>query len=386
MVTRVPRTYIAILAAALALSACGEVQLLPAGEFSARDGRPGPGKKWVVTDADGQRLAEKLCAQSVQTEFLFDIDHQTIRAEANGQPAPAAGWATRFEWRAGKGLFATDVRWTESALKAIEAGEYRYISPVIAFDSASGRVVGVQMAAITNFPALLGMEPIGQALSARLGAQYLPDETESSMKLLAALAALFALPASATEDDAIKAVTTFKAEADAAKAKPAALSGQVVTALGLQAGADEKAALSAITALQAKAQGADATTATTIAALQGQLATLTAQAAEREVDQVVQAALSAGKLVPAQVDWARKQGKADLSMLKAYIDSAPVIAKLQAQTGGRDPSGGGDSEHSAEALAGKALAYQAEQAKAGITVTTAQAVLHVNKGPAPAAT
>jgi phage I-like protein len=381
------------------LSASADVQLLPAGEFVARDGRPGNGKTWKLSDAAGKQMAADLTALAAKTKFLFDYDHQTIRAEANGQKAPAAGWATTFEWRAGQGLFATNVEWTKSALVAINAGEYAYVSPVIAFNQADGRVVGVQMAAITNYPALLGMEPLGQALTAQLSAQFSTDPTEPPMKLLAALAALLALPASATEDDAITAVTALKADAntptkaaicaacplmpDNKGSKTAAMSGEITKALGLKDGADVTAALGAITAL--KAAVTDPTTATTIAALQGQLATLTQAAAEREVNEVVQAALSAGKLVPAQKDWATRQGKADLGMLKAYVDSAPVIAKLQTQTGGKDPSGGGDNELSAEALAGKAVAYQTEQAKAGITVTTAQAVLHVNKGPAPAA-
>ena len=384
MASRSPRSFcIALLAASLALSASADVQLLPAGEFTARDGRPGKGKTWKLSDLDGKKIAADLTALAAKTRFLFDYDHQTIRAQLNGQKAPAAGWATTFEWRPGQGLYATNVEWTKAALVAINADEYSYVSPVIAFEESTGRVVGVQMAAITNYPAVLGMEPLGQALTAQLSAQFsTTDESESSMKLLAALAALFALPATATEDDAIKTVTAFKADADALKTKPTAFSGALVTALGLMADADETAALSAIGALKTST---DTTTATTIAALQGQLATLTAQAVDREVNEVVQAALSAGKLVPAQKDWAVKQGKADLGMLKAYVDSAPVIAKLQTQTGGKDPSGESGDGVSAEALAGKAVAYQAEQAKNGIQITTAQAVMHVNKGPAAAA-
>lgn len=389
--TRRPRSaYIALLAAAISLAAQAEVQLLPAGEFAARDGRPGLGQTWKLSDAQGRRIAADLNILATKTAFLFDYDHQTLHAEKNGQPAPAAGWATRFEWRPEQGLFATDVTWTEAAQARIKSGEYRYVSPVIAFAKSDGSVVGVLMASILNYPALLGMEPLGQALQAQLSAQFSPaDPQESPMKLLAALAALFALPATATEDEAIAAVTTFKTQADGLKAtaaKQAALSGSLLSTLGLQADASEQTALAAITTLKAKGQGTDATTATTIATLQGQLATLTAQAAERDVNELVQAALSAGKLVPAQVEWAKKQGKADIGMLKAYIDSAPVIASLQTQTRGKVPGGGeGNGEVTAEALAGKALAYQTEQAKAGIQVTTAQAVMHVNKGPAASA-
>jgi phage I-like protein len=386
MPSRAPRTaYIALLAAALSLSAQAEVQLLPAGEFAARDGRPGNGQTWKLDNAAGARLAAELTQMAAKSAFVFDYDHQTIRAEANGQPAPAAGWATQFEWRAGKGLYATDVTWTEAAQARIQSGEYRYVSPVITFAKADGRITGVLMAAVTNYPALLGMEPLGQALSAQLSAQFSTDPQEPPMKLLASLAALFALPAAATEDDALAAVTKFKTEADQARAKPVALSGQLVSALGLQAGADEKAALTAITTLQTLAKGTDTTTATTIAALQSQLATLTNAAAEAKVNEVVQAALSAGKLLPAQKAWATNLGKRDLALLQDYVAGATTVANLQSQTGGKAPGGTQDDGLDAAALAGKARAYQAEQLAAGVQISTAQAVMHVNKGPAPAA-
>ena len=203
------RLLIALLSASLSLTAAAVVQLLPAGEFAARDGRPGAGKSWTLSDAQGRQIAAALNAQSAQTRFLFDVDHQTIRAEANGQPAPAAGWATRFEWRPGQGLYALDATWTDQARGWIESGKYAYISPVITFDAA-GAVTGVLMAAITNYPALLGMD----AAVAQLNAQFLhthhqPPETD--MALLASLLAALGLPATTPETDAIAAVTALKA-------------------------------------------------------------------------------------------------------------------------------------------------------------------------------
>jgi phage I-like protein len=402
MPSRAPRTaYIALLAAALTLSAQAEVQLLPAGEFAARDGRPGNGQTWKITDAAGTRLAAELTRMAAQSAFVFDYDHQTIRAEANGQPAPAAGWATQFVWRAGTGLFATDVTWTEAAQARIQAGEYRYVSPVITFAKADGRITGVLMAAVTNYPALLGMEPLGQALSAHLSAQFLTHDPEPTVTLIEQLIATLGLKAGACETDALSAIAALKSDAntptkaaicascplmtDNKGSKAAAMSAQITTALGLKDGADVTAALAAITTLQTQAQGTDATTATTIAALQSQLATLTTAAAEAKVDEVVQAALSAGKLLPAQKAWATDLGKRDLTLLQGYVAGAPSVAALHSQTGGKAPGGTQDDGLNAEALAGKARAYQAEQLAAGVQISTAQAVMHVNKGPAPAA-
>ncbi len=96
-------------------------------------------------------------------DFVIDYEHQTIQASKNGQPAPAAGWFKRLEWREGQGLFAVDVRWTARAAAMIVAREYRYISPVFGFDPTTGEVQSLQSAAITNNPALDGLTDIAAA-------------------------------------------------------------------------------------------------------------------------------------------------------------------------------------------------------------------------------
>ncbi|ACB34511.1 conserved hypothetical protein [Leptothrix cholodnii SP-6] len=343
MPSRKPRsTYIALLAAALSLGAQAEVQLLPAGEFAARDGRPGNGKAWTLSDAQGAKLAADLTAASAKSAFVFDVDHQTLRAEVNGQPAPAAGWATQFEWRAGIGLFATDVRWTEQAQGWIEGGAYRYVSPVITFDPA-GRITGVLMAAITNYPALMGMEPIGRDLAAHLSSQFhTPTQSpETEVTLLAALIAAFGLKADANETEALNAVTALKAEAGALKDKagqPTALSGALVTALGLKPGADEAAALQAVTTLK----GGDAAALSAITALQAQVAALSAQSTGNQVEALVAQGLTDGRLLPALKDWATQLGKKDLTALQGFLSTAPkLLPGAGGQTNGVEPGADG---------------------------------------------
>jgi len=117
------------------------VQLLPAGHFKARDGRPASiaaCKDWMCGPDQAQSMVA--AATSQHNPMVIDYEHQTLNAERNGQPAPAAGWFKTMEWRAGEGLFATDVDWTPAAAKAIADGEYRYISPVFEFSSVTGEV------------------------------------------------------------------------------------------------------------------------------------------------------------------------------------------------------------------------------------------------------
>ncbi len=142
----------------------GVAQLLPAGEFRALDGRPGDGRFWRISDLEGQALAAEVNAVAARTPIVVDYDHQTLTTRGTGNLAPAAGWIRRVQWLAGKGLMAA-VEWTERARAFIRAREYRYISPVIQWDAASGRITGLLMVSLVNHPALLGMDAVLSALS-----------------------------------------------------------------------------------------------------------------------------------------------------------------------------------------------------------------------------
>lgn len=333
------RPLIAILAAALSLQAQAVVQILPAGEFAARDGRPGTGKAWRLSDAQGRALAAQLTAIAAKSAFVIDYEHQSLRSAANGQPAPAAGWATAFEWREGLGLFATDVRWTEAAKARIEADEYRYISPVIQFDERTGTVLGVINAALVNTPALLGMAPVSQAAEAALAAlsaQAAQSQTqEDSMNLLQLLIAALGLKAEATETEALSAIAALKNRAEAQPAIPQALAA----ALEIKADAPVDTAVASIAALKTRAAGGEQSTVATIAALQAQVAQLTASRHGEQVEQLVSQALKDGKLVPATVEWARNLGKADLAALQGFLAAAPALSVATPQTGGQPPAG-----------------------------------------------
>lgn len=77
----------------------------------------------------------------------------------------------------------------------------------------------------------------------------------------------------------------------------------------------------------------------TMQALQGQVAALSAQVHGREVNDLIVAALSDGRLLPAQETWARDLGTASLDKLRGYLDTAQPIAALSAtQTGGQQPA------------------------------------------------
>ncbi|WP_305965658.1 phage protease [Marinobacter salsuginis] len=121
-----------------------DIQLFPAGVFRARDGRPTGITGWRMDAASARELIA-LSGQR-QTPFVIDYEHQTLYAETSGNPAPAAGWFERLEWREGDGLYAVDVEWTARATAMIEGDEYRYLSPVFKYDK-NGAVTELLMVA-----------------------------------------------------------------------------------------------------------------------------------------------------------------------------------------------------------------------------------------------
>lgn len=329
-------TSLAVAACSMALTATRELQLLPAGAFSARDGRPTDAPGWNIDAALAQALIAAAGARS--TQYVIDYEHQTLLAKENGKPAPAAGWFSKMEWRDGVGLFAVDVEWTAAASAMIDAKEYKYVSPVIGYDKKTGAVTALYMAAITNNPAIDGMDELllaAASLRYSLPPHPTPLTLETHMdELLERLRWMLNLPISSTPDEIkvelMKLVDQIKIDNPEATAAASfhvgKLLGELRTSIvqaSLTAGIPDPAKFVPVA---------------TMLALQGQVAQLTGQLNGDKVDVAVKAALTAGKLVPAQEAWARGLGAKNIEALSAYLDSAPPIAALAGmQTSGIDP-------------------------------------------------
>lgn len=308
----------ALLIAALALSAKADVQLLPFGEFSGRDGRPGKELKWKLNNEGGAALAKLLNTKHGKVRFNLDYDHQTFRSESNGQPAPASGWGHQFEWRDDDGLYLLGVKWTARAKAMIDADEYSYISPVIVYDKKTGEIVDVINASLVNIPNL-EMHAVAEEQLARMNAldsTFINPQEKPAMKLLLAL---LGLAATATEDEAVAAFNALKLSH---QTHVSALN----SALGLKPEDGTAVATTAIATLKAQATTGDQTTQATIATLQQQVTMLSAAQNERDLKALVDQALLDGKLLPAQKDWAINMGKANLASLQSFLRDAPKVA------------------------------------------------------------
>lgn len=156
------------------------IELIPAGRFSAVDGR-GP-----FENSDPDAIVAASVARMPQVGLVLDYDHSTDLAAPEGRPAPAAGWLKQF--RVERGAIFARIEWTADAAEAVKAKKYRYISPVFEH-SKDGKVERILRAALTNNPALVNLTAISSAslvLSGDDRLESLPHLGESDSKVLMA--------------------------------------------------------------------------------------------------------------------------------------------------------------------------------------------------------
>lgn len=264
-----------------------EAQVLPAADFEAN------GKKFVINAQVAQQLIADFASKKNDT--LIDYEHQMLLSKENGKPAPAAGWFNQLEWR-NDGLYATNVSWTAAATEFLEKKEYRYTSAVFLYDVVTGEIHKFINFCLTNDPAVDGMESLAALSMDQLST--LGDLTMSTSELAALTSQVTTLQTQlAAEKDKVTALTT------------------------------EKAALTTdLTAAQKRADD---------------LETEKKQAAEaaekKQHGDLLQTALTDGKLIPAQEEWAKGLS---LQALTDYLAAAPVVEDGKRQSARKEDKKG----------------------------------------------
>lgn len=286
---------------------------------------------------DEQDMRACIEAQATYGNDL-SIDYEHGAFTANGEPRRAAGWIGGLEARP-DGLWAVRVTWTMLASEMIRNREQRYYSPAFETDDA-GHIRKVVNCALTIIPASHGLLPLVAKRKGKIQkmAKFIPadaigvivdrikalaDSTDSEpLKELAATLSDIAGQAVDSEDIADGGADDA-AEGDALP-KPAAASSE-------QAGDAEIAKLArSVTGkenpsevrgvLLAMGQGRGQAT-----ELLSRITDLETKLRKRDVDEVVRLGVKAGKLRPAQRDWATKLGMGDLESLRAFVAEAPVV-------------------------------------------------------------
>ena len=345
------------------------LRLLPIGTFRLRDGR---GPFSAASRADLQAIVERTRARLGDTQLMVDYDHQGAFAAIPGVGgrAEAAGWITQLEAR-DDGVWG-QVEWTADASAKIAARAYRYLSPLFTADKA-GRVGALVNVALVNMPAL-----DLSAVAASLIVDTLEPEKVLSMDKIAKALGL----ADSASPEAILAALTAQQSAIAAAVglKPDAAHADIVAAAtALQLGAGKVAVAAGLDATA----GADAVVAamaqtvpaTRLQQLETELTGIKAQRVEDEAKALVAAAIQDGRVTPANEAWALDYAKKDPAGFKTFAASAPRVVAAQSQIADRQVPGVVDV--SPQTVAARALAWQGEQAAAGVHVTISEAVTHV---------
>lgn len=291
-----------------------EFRLMPAGYSKAKDGRPhNLPNGWLMNEAAAKKVIANLKSQ--QDDLLVDYEHQTLYAESNGQPAPAAAWFNQLEWR-DDGLYVTGAQWTDAAKTAIEAREYRYISPVMAYDKKTGEVNSIVMASLVNYPAIDGLTDLA---AAHFNFYQSQEESIVDEELLE----LLGLDKASTQEQVNLAVTALKTES----AKSGALETEIAT-LKADTGNNnpDPAKFVPIEAVEV---------------LKQEFVTLSNQVNKKESEDLVTEALKDGRLLAAQKEWAESL---DVVALKDYLKAAQPVAALKGmQSGGNEPEETGEN-------------------------------------------
>jgi phage I-like protein len=229
---------------------------------------------------DGQAVAATIEQfREHGTDIPIDFEHQTLGgsyASPDGL-APAAGWIKNLIGIESVGLMA-DVKWTELGLEHLQKKQYRYLSPVALIRKSDRRLVGLHSAALTNKPAIVGME----ALVNR-------EDTPTPTVPIAQASARGSLDQSVEEQSMIETLEKLRKQLD----------------LDQQNGARR-----------------------VLVAASERIAELERREEDNSAEARVAEAMAAGKLTEAQRDWALKLALSDAQSFDAWSAAAPVVVNL----------------------------------------------------------
>lgn len=273
-------------------SADGWRLLFPLGDIKPKDGRTinATLSAWRMDVSDAENVVAKLRARSV--DVPIDYEHQILQVEANGQPAPAAGWVK--DWRVTAQGLEVFTDFTAKARAHIDAKEYRYWSPVFHFDPKTGRVLQLLHIGLTNTPAL-DLPPVSE----RAAARALITNKGITMDWEQYLRDMLGLSADASAEDVKTALLRLKGKSDDA-------AGEVAAARAAQPDPTKHVPIAVV------------------AALQTEVAALRASVVGGEVASLIESAIAGGKIAPVMKDWATALGTKDAAALRAFINIAPA--------------------------------------------------------------
>lgn len=280
-----------ICALSFSAEASDRIELIPVGPFKTQDRRP------VFTLADPAGVIARSFSLAAGGLLPIDFDHRSF-----GKPADtrAAGWISAMSVEGDRVM--ASVEWTAEGRAALESRAYRFLSPVFKTDRVTDEVLLIEGAGLVNYPAL----PELRQLASR----------EDDMDLSEVIAGLLGLPVD--NPDAIQGRITALLGAETQLAS-------ISRAAGVE-GADAVTQIcSRLNNAPGRPDPAQFAPMSIVNDLQRQLASLQDERNTSRVDDALEAARAAGKLVPSAEDWARQYASKDLEGFKTWVAAAPAV-------------------------------------------------------------
>ena len=277
-----------------------ELKCIPApdsdGKVRGRDGR-----SWFFDQPE-------LVIRNSPDRIAIDINHSTDLAAPRGGESPAAGWINGRELEVREGAIWGPSRWNARGKAAIEGEEYAFISPVFDYDGA-GRITRLVRVSLCNNPNL------DLALNAPILDEDVDDLPPESLTMKSLLKAL-GLPETASEAEALVALNAMIAN------HQTALNAAKTPDLQLFVPRAD------FESMQTRALNAET-----------KISDDAKTAREKAVEQKLDAAQAAGKIVPSSREFYRATCMAEGGMEKFddFIKTAPVIVEPGATITGAPP-------------------------------------------------
>lgn len=273
------------------------ILLLPAGQIDGRDGR-----KWM--NSEPQKVLESFAG--LGRDLPIDVEHATELRAPKGEPAPAAAWIKALSCE--DGAIWGEVEWLDEGRRLVGGRQYRYLSPVILYRPGDRVITGLTSVGLTNQPNL------------RLGALNTEQHTEQVMEELKQVNVALGLPEDTAVQQSLAAIAKLKG--DLASARNRAETPDL--AKFVPRGDYDQVMARAANAEQA-------------------LADDRRQRLDAEIEAEIDAALAAGKITPATVEYHKASCRQEggLARFREFVQAAPVIGGA---SGLDDKKPGGDGK------------------------------------------
>ena len=264
---------------------------------------------------DGQAVAATIEQfREHGTDIPIDFEHQTLGgsyASPDGL-APAAGWIKDLIGIESVGLMA-DVEWTELGLEHLHKRQYRYLSPVALIRKSDRRLVGLHSAALTNKPAIVGMEALVNREEAAIGERTSPGSTADT----------------AVGHRAVAHGEVQNSNQTVQVAQALDKSGSHSACGSLDQTLEEESMVETLEKLrkQLALDQRDGARQVLVAASQ-RLVELERREEQKGAEARVSEAMAAGKLTEVQREWALKLALSDAQSFDEWSAAAPVVVNL----------------------------------------------------------